>query len=48
MTAGLFLLVAYSNPGYVTNEVVIGEEYIDDVENMKKYHDKTTQNMMLS
>ena len=41
VTMVLYVTVAFMNPGYVTSDVVKGNEYADDIENMKKYQDKT-------
>jgi hypothetical protein len=45
----MYLYVAFTDPGYVTNEKLgmlnggNGDMYKDDIERMKSYHDKTLQ-----
>lgn len=37
-TLAVYLYVAFSDPGYITSYVLRGDEYEDDIENMKNSH----------
>lgn len=44
LTIIMYLYVSFTDPGYVTSYVMRGDEYEDDIENMKEYGDKSNNN----